>query len=332
MQIRYERFWCVQVPKQNGETVRRALIGMSALNRDALVQRDDNYLYFPINDRIDIEFPDVKLLYRDFEYRKRQTFEEILGFTPGYEIVGDIAIIDAGDPDAKRIAEAILLMHKNIKTVLGALTHVHGEFRIRDFVLLAGEPGTETVYKEYGCRYELDLARVYFTPRLATERARIAGQVDGEDTVVDMFAGVGPFSIPIAKSAGYVIAIDKNPVAIEYLKKNARLNRINNIRIICGDVRDVAHDLRHVADHVIMNLPHSAHEFLDCALMIVKPDGIIHYYDIREEDDLFEGAYEIIEHAAEMYGMTAQVLDRRVVRSYSPHQYNIVMDVQICQR
>ncbi len=332
MQIRYERFWCVQVPKQNGETVRRALIGMNVLERDALVQRDEDYLYFPIKHRIDIEFPDAELLHRDFEYRKRETFEEILGFTPGYEIIGDIAIIDASDPDAKRIAEAILLMHKNIKTVLGALTRVHGEFRIRDFVLLAGEPGTETVYREYGCRYELDLARVYFTPRLATERARIAGQVDREDTVVDMFAGVGPFSILIAKSAGYVIAIDKNPVAIEYLKKNARLNRINNIRIICGDVADVAHDLCHVADHVIMNLPHSAHEFLDCALMIVKPDGIIHYYGIREEGDLFEGAYEIIEHAAERYGMTAQVLDRRVIRSYSPHQYNIVMDVQICQR
>lgn len=331
MQIRYERFWCVRVPKQNGETVRRALIGMNALERDALVQRDEDYLYFPIKHRIDIEFPDAKLLHRDFEYRKRQTFEEILGFTPCYEIIGDIAIVDADDPDAKRIAEAILLMHKNIKTVLGALTHVHGEFRIRDFVLLAGEPKTDTVYKEYGCRYEIDLARVYFTPRLATERARIAGQVGGEDIVVDMFAGAGPFSILIARSARYVIAIDKNPVAIEYLQKNARLNRISNIRIVCGDVRDVAHDLRHVADHVIMNLPHSAHEFLDCALMIVKPDGIIHYYDIRPEDDLFNGAHEIIERAAEMYGMTARILEERVVRSYSPHQYNIVMDVQICQ-
>jgi tRNA (guanine37-N1)-methyltransferase len=315
---------------------------------------DIAYLYFPVKHEIKIadQFPDVRLLQRDFECVEKQTFEDILGFTPSYDMIGDIAIIDADDPDAERISDAILLMHRHIKTVLGAMSPVQGEFRVRDLRVVAGEPKTETVHREYGCRYEIDLARVYFTQRLATERKRIADQVGGGDVVVDMFAGAGrkriadqvgggdvvvdmfagagPFSILAAKSARAVVAIDKNPVAIEYLEKNARLNRIGNMRIICSDAADVAHDLAHIADHVIMNLPHSADEFLDEALTIVKPGGIIHYYDIREEDNLFDGAEAAIKDAASARDMTVRVLDRRIVRSYSPHQYNVVLDVEVC--
>ncbi len=332
MTVRHERLWCVQVPKRSGEPVRSLLAGMGAFERDAAVQRDDDYLYFPVKYEIEIrdQFPDVRLMQRDFECVEKQTFEDILGFTPSYDMIGDIAIIDADDPDAEMIADAIILMHTNIKTVLGALSPVQGEFRVRDFRVVAGEPKTETVHKEYGCHYEIDLARVYFTQRLATERKRIADQVGGGDVVVDMFAGAGPFSILAAKSAREVVAIDKNPVATLYLERNATLNRISNMRIICSDAADVAHDLTHIADHVIMNLPHSADEFIDEALTILKPGGIIHYYDIREGDDLFDGAEATIKDAASARGMTVRVLDRRIVRSYSPHQYNVVLDVEVC--
>lgn len=335
MAVRSERFRCIQVSKSDGESVRRALAEAGALQRDAVIRRDADYLYLPVKHDAHIEdsFPDlsVEVQHREFERRIEPSFDEILGFTPSYEVIGDIAIIDADDShDTKRIADTIILMHKNVQTVLAALTDVKGEFRIRDFRVIAGKPDTETVHKEYGCRYEVDLARVYFTPRLATERKRVADQIHETDVVVDMFAGVGPFSILIAKLARYVIAIDKNPVAIEYLGRNTQLNSVNNMKIICGDVRDVSEDLRCTADHIIMNLPHSAHEFIDVALTIIKPGGTIHYYDIRPEDDLFEGAQEMIEHAAEIRGMTAHLLDRRVVRSYSPHQSNVALDMEIC--
>ncbi|MCK4811260.1 MAG: class I SAM-dependent methyltransferase family protein, partial [Methanosarcinales archaeon] len=197
MTVRIERFRCVQVSKSDGESVRRALAEAGALQRDAVILKDTDYLYLPVKHGIRIEdsFPDlnVEVQYREFERRIEPSFEEILGFTPSYEVIGDIAIIDADDDDdAERIADAILLMHRNVRTVLAALTDVHGEFRIRDFRVIAGKPDTETVHKEYGCRYEVDLARVYFTPRLATERKRIADKVCENDVVVDMFAGVGP--------------------------------------------------------------------------------------------------------------------------------------------
>ena len=335
MAVRSERFRCIQVSKSDGESVRRALAEAGALQRDAVIQRDVDHLYLPVRHKACIEdsFPDLsaKVQHRVFERRIELSFDDILGFTPSYEVIGDIAVIDAdGSPEDKQIADTIILLHKNVRTVLAALTDVQGEFRTRDFRVISGKPGTETVHKEYGCRYEIDLARVYFTPRLATERKRISDQIHETDVVVDMFAGVGPFSILIAKSARQVIAIDKNPVAIKYLRRNARLNTINNMKIICGDVRDISKDLRGVANHIIMNLPHSAHKFLDVALTIVKPGGTIHYYDIRSEDDLFDGAQELIEHAAEACDMTAHILDQRVIRSYSPHQSNVALDVKIC--
>jgi len=340
--IKYEQFWCVRVPKRSGEAVRSALAEMGALQRNAAVRKDQEYLYFPLKDKINVDelkvsYSDLKLLRMDFEYEEKQTFASILGFTPSFEMIGDLAIIDSDDPDAAEIADAILLIQKNISTVLGTLSPVTGEFRVREFCVLAGVPKTQTVHREYGCRYEVDLARVYFTPRLGTERKRIADQIGQGDVVVDMFAGAGPFSILIAKTVGQVqvVAIDKNPVAIEYLKRNAQLNRTPNIKIICGDVRDVAPDLRNISDHLIMNLPHSANEFLDCALMILKPGGVIHYYDIAPDSDPFTGAREAIEQAAsdcgrELGGLVrVQVLDERIVRSYSPNQYNVALDVRV---
>lgn len=336
--IKYEQFWCVRAPKRSGEAVRSALAEMGALQRDAAVRRDQEHLYFPLKDEIDVgvlevDSSDLKLLRMDFEYEEKQTFTSILGFTPSFEMIGDLAIIDSDDPDAAEIADAILLIQKNISTVLGTLSPVTGEFRVREFCVLAGVPKTQTVHREYGCRYKVDLARVYFTPRLGTERKRIADQIEQGDVVVDMFAGVGPFSILIAKTVEQmqVIAIDKNPVAIEYLERNAQLNRIKNIKIICGDVRDIAPDLRNIADHLIMNLPHSANEFLDCALTILKPGGVIHYYDIAPDSDPFTGAREAIERAASDCGLggLVRVLDERIVRSYSPHQYNVALDVRV---
>ncbi len=143
-----------------------------------------------------------------------------------------------------------------------------------------------------------------------------------------MFAGVGPYSILLAKSKkpAKVIAIDKNPDAVYYLKENISLNSVKNIEAIKGDAREEAKRFAGIADHVIMNLPHSAHEFLDSAVLLTKPGGIIHYYGITPEDDLFESSIELIREAAEKVGRKIEVLEKRVVRSYAPHQYNICIE------
>ncbi len=318
---------CVRVPKSAGERARRELKDLGVININLKIKSDNGTLLIPVLRKIE-GYGDIGT--GDFEaVQKEETPVEILGFAPAYEQLGDIAIIERHENDPKRIAEA-LLQHKKIKTVLQAQTPVEGEYRTRELLFLAGENRTETLYRENGCRYALDIALVYFTPRLSTERMRIAEQIKNGDTVVDMFAGVGPFSILIAKRcpSSCVIAIDKNPDAIKYLNINKKLNKVKNLEIIEGDAREVVKGFSG-ADHIIMNLPHSGLEFIDAAIGAIKKGGAIHFYALSHEDDLFEGILNKIEGIAHRLDVKVFPLDKRIVRPYAPYQYNVCIDFKV---
>ncbi len=329
---------CVKVPKQYGEPNRRALIEMELLDSSKKITSDSDHLFIPIvrepNDAEKGNLVDVEFLEHEFEeHEKAPTLEDLLGFVPHYEVIGDIALIEADDPDAVRIGEALLKFHPHVNTVLGATSPVVGEFRVREFVLVAGVNKTETIHKEYGCRYIVDLAKAYFTPRLSTERERILSWIKPDDVVVDMFAGVGPYSILIAKKASpkKVVAIDKNPAAVEFLRRNVVLNSVDNVEVVEGDANVEAETQRFagIADHVIMNLPHNAYDFLDSAVKLIKTGGMIHYYGITHEDDLFDGSIGLIEAAAKRVGRQIEVMGKRTVRSYAPHQFNVCIEVRV---
>lgn len=318
---------CIRVSKKAGENTRQKLIELGAIDKNLKIKSDGEDLLIPVISAIE-GFGELGK--EDFEVlKKEESIVAVLGFTPAYEVIGDVVIIDQYENDAQRIASA-LMRHKKIKTVLQAASAVGGEYRTRELTFLAGEKRTETLYRENGCRYLLDVSMVYFTPRLATERMRIANQVKDGDKVVDMFAGVGPFSILIAKKfpASHVIAIDKNPVAIKYLKENVRLNKVKNVEVRGGDARE---EIRGVsgADHIIMNLPHSGIDFLDAAFGAIKKGGFIHFYAITHEDDLFDGIWKRIEESAHRFDFQIIPIDRRVVRPYAPYQYNICIDFQV---
>ncbi|HEY9206866.1 MAG TPA: class I SAM-dependent methyltransferase family protein [Candidatus Methanoperedens sp.] len=318
---------CIKVSKKDGEKTRQKLTGLGAIDKNLKIKSEGEKLLIPVIRRIE-GFGDIAE--EDFEaIKKKESVSEILGYAPAYELIGDIALIERHEKDAQRIAD-VLIRQKNIKTVLQAETSVEGEFRTREVSILAGERKTETLYRENGCRYLVDVASVYFTPRLSTERMRIADQVHEGDLVVDMFAGVGPFSILIAKKipSTKVIAIDKNREAIKYLEKNMKLNKVENIEIREGDAREAVKGISGV-DHIIMNLPHTALEFLDAALGIIKKGGVIHFYAIAHEDDLFEGLLGKIEETAKKSGLQVTPLDKRVVRPYAPYQYNICIDFRV---
>jgi tRNA (guanine37-N1)-methyltransferase len=331
---------CIKVPKKKGEPMRRILLDLDILDNSLRIGSDESFLYLPLSRKLSPAelkcLPeDTELIDFDFEpQQKKSVPEDLLGFSPSYEVIGDIALMEDSDLDkekASKIADALLRTQPNIKTVLKPLTPVIGEFRVREFEVVAGEPRKETVHREYGCRYKVDLARAYFTPRLSTERSRILSWIKEGDTVVDMFAGVGPYSILLAKSKkpSKVIAIDKNPDAIRYLNENITLNSVKNIEAIEGDAREEAKKFAGTADHVIMNLPHNAYEFLDSAILLTKPGGIIHYYGITPEDDLFESSIKLVKEAAERARRQVEVLEKRIVRSYAPYQYNICIEVRI---
>lgn len=320
--------------------MRRILLELEILDNSLKIGADEALLYLPLTrepapDEMK-SFPEgIEFTEFNFELQEKKLVpEDLLGFSPAYEVIGDVALLEDPDLDkqtASKIAEALLRTQSNIKTVLKPLTPVIGEFRVREFEVVAGEPRTETIHREYGCRYKVDLARAYFTPRLSTERSRVLSWIKEGDIVVDMFAGVGPYSILIAKSKkpSKVLAIDKNPDAVRHLRENIDLNSVKNIEAIEGDAREEAKKFAGIADHVIMNLPHNAFEFLDSAVLLTKPGGIIHYYGITPEKDLFESSIELIKEAAEKAGRNIEILEKRVVRSYAPHQYNICIEARI---
>jgi len=200
---------CVKVKKERGEEVRRALKSANLLRTDVKIKHDANFVYLPLTEEhkakevADIDVESVELCRTEFEVLAiKPGIEELIGFKPSYEIVGDIAVLDESADEA--VASAIMKLHKNIRVVARRKSHVEGVFRRRRIEIIAGERRTETVHKENGCRYKLDLERVYFNPRLATERDRVASlaaRSASEETIIDMFAGVGPFSILIAKRA-----------------------------------------------------------------------------------------------------------------------------------
>lgn len=203
-----------------------------------------------------------------------------------FDIVGDIAVIDLPsilEPYSRDIGKSILQVNPQVRLILRKSGDVAGVFRTRGLQPVYGSGGTETVHREFGCSYLLDVSAVYFNPRLAHERRRIATQVTRGEVVVDMFAGIGPYSILVAKLEPHsrVYAIDINPTATKYLKENILTNEVaDRVTPLSGDAREFAKSKLHgVADRVIMNLPSEAEHFLDAAVRIIKGNGgTVHYY------------------------------------------------------
>ena len=343
----------LRVSERIGETVRRALLRSGALDTSHRIEREEGWLFFPLNEgaewrsilssegintegveSVDFYFEGVERHsgdYRDYLIGVPPQYQGLL--PTSFDVVGDIALIKLpGDvqPFSQFIGEALLKAHTNLTAVFQD-TGVTGEFRIRKLHHLAGENRTLTVHTEFGIHLRVDPARVYFTPRLAAERHRISGLVKDREGVLDMFAGVGPFSIAIGRAvpSAVVHAIDLNPEAIKLLEENIRLNRVKNVYPHFGDAREISLKLAEEErfQRVIMNLPHSALEFLETALLCVG-NGTIHIYDIAEKEEMDEHRVRIL-RAAEKAGRTVSSLKTTELKGYSPSESMFVHDLQI---
>ncbi|WP_144920263.1 class I SAM-dependent methyltransferase [Halorubrum salsamenti] len=322
---------CVAVERERGEAVRERLADADALDGDHEIAVDGDTIYIPVADPEAVPGElTTAIVERDAAERDRpRTPAAILGYEPSLERLGDIVIVDEDDDErAREIADAVMASDVPCETVLNRASPIEGELRVRRWDVLAGD-GTETVHREYGHEFLLDVAEVYFSPRLATERHRVIEQVDPDETAIDMFAGVGPYAVPMATRGADVVACDLNERAVEYLRENAERNGVaDRVTAIAGDVRAIADEYAGAADRLVMNLPHSAGEFLDTAVRLAGDDCVVHYYDIQHEDDPFgPGTRAIREAAGDAYDVTVET--ERVVRSYAPHEYNVCLDVRL---
>jgi len=326
---------CISVPRERAELIRQKLMEEHLLRNDLKIRYDDNNVYLPVVREVHMEDTDLKKM--DFkEIKRRQSFREVItskvtadGQISSFDVVGDIAIIRI--PSELRgykeeIGNAILSTNKHVKVVCTD-NGVKQDYRIRDIEVIAGEKRTETTHVEHGVKITVDVAKVYYSPRLASERERIARCIKPGDIVIDMFAGAAPFSVVIAKLAepSRVYAIDTNPCAVKYANMNVKMNKVDDtIRVMEGDAGNIVPSLG-MADHIIMNLPHSSHEFFPTA---VNAGRTIHYYEITDKNKI-EERLEWLGNQAEKQGKKLEVKNWRVVGSYSPSKIKIGADLLI---
>jgi tRNA (guanine37-N1)-methyltransferase len=257
-----------------------------------------------------------------------------------YDVIGSIAIIRV--PEHLKhlnqdIATAIMTIHREIKSVWTQESSVSGDYRLRNLEFVCGKKTTKTTYKEYGCSYKTDLQKTYFSPRLSYERMRIAKQVQKQETVLNMFAGVGCYSIAIAKHAEpkTVYSIDVNPSAFKYLKENIRINRVETTVVgLQGDAKSIIQkNLKHAVDRILMPLPELAYKYLEFALLALKPKGgWIHYYDFehaKKNEDPIEKITSKTSQKLSKLCSNFQVTFGRVVRTIGPRWYQLVLDIHV---
>ncbi|MFZ3060038.1 MAG: class I SAM-dependent methyltransferase family protein [Candidatus Methanoperedens sp.] len=220
----------------------------------------------------------------------------------GFEVVGDIAIINippALDNEKYLIADALVKQRKDIKKVLRKLHKIEGASRTGEFELLLGN-STTTIHRENNCVFFVDVAKTYFSGKMYYERNRIAQEVNDCEAVLVLFAGVGPFLIPIKKKKMVKITgLDNNPDACAFLKKNLELNDVE-ADIILADANSIGHIFKRSFDRIVMPAPYGHDHFLNLARSILKPEGIIHFYTFKKDFEiahfkklLFESGWRI---------------------------------------
>jgi len=232
----------------------------------------------------------------------------------------------------KLIAEGIIELQKGVKSVLKKSSERKGELRLREYKLIAGDANTEVIHREHGYLLKVEPQKVYFSPREATERQRIAKQVKPNETVMVMFSGIAPIAIAIAKKqeVNKIYAVELNEVAHKYAVENVRINKLaHKIFLIKGDVREVCKKYFGKCDRVVMPLPLGAESFLDVAINCLKKGGIIHFYNWGKKDDLFSNALKLVEENCKKLNRKFEISNKRKVLPYAPGKWKICIDFKV---
>ncbi|ACV47326.1 MULTISPECIES: class I SAM-dependent methyltransferase [Halomicrobium] len=351
----------VVVARDRTQTVIDRLRELDAYDDDRTVQPwDDDSVAVPVTSvPADLAVRDVvrqvgepRLRDLDDYLRERGWTDAEIDLAPAsWAVVGSVVLVDVGDaPRPEEVGAALLQLHGEADTVLsrGPITGEHREPAVE---VIAGTGDTETVHREHGTAYALDLAEVMFSPGNKAERSHMGAVVrearersepsetgagaarhaTGErERVLDMFAGIGYFTLPMARAGATVTAVERNPVSFRYLIENVQLNEVaDRVQPYRADCRDVTPDLAaDPVDRIVMGY-YEAHEYLDAALPALAPGGVVHMHEATPDGLVFERPIERIEAAAADAGRGVEILDTRRVKSYSEGVAHVVVDARI---
>ena len=329
---------CVKVPLRQLNDTRIKLMESGQMNMEYRIKAEDEFGYIPVNEDVEgyeivcMQLEPMKKVAHNFSelLEDELTSEEIENLKTSFDTIGDIVILEIPDElyDKRQMIGDAAHEFTKRKAVYMKKSAIKGTIRIRDLEFLAGVDDSVTIHKEHGARLKLDVREVYFSPRLATERKRVMESVRDGEKILDMFCGIGPFPIVIARNKNVEItAVDINESAIRYLNENIELNKLKgSIKTCCGDVREVSKSFNCKFDRIIMNLPGLAYTFLDVAVDLIEDGGIIHYYEFS---DSYEQGIKRLETACKSAGKKVEIINTRKVKSVSPDEWHVAIDGRV---
>ena len=315
----------LKVPESEAQATKAFLEKCKALNDGFLPIKKNGYVLWPLNFEVEgkiiecIGLPS-KRVSRDYRLKLPSKIREIA--PRAFDIFGSIAIIKLSDESleySKIIAESLLSSNSNVDRVALDLG-VKGEYRLRELEMIAGESNFVSVHKENGFEFELDISKVYFSPRLAMERQRVYDLSTGGELVLDAFAGASPFSVALASKGCNITAVDSNPQAEMWSNNNFQLNGISksNYTFISSKVEDLVSDLPNY-DRIIMNNPTNSLPYLKPLSHKLRSGGIIHLYNIVDKIEKFE--------IQDFLGSEFECVFEREVHPYSSQSSLKVFDI-----
>ncbi|MDH7508443.1 MAG: class I SAM-dependent methyltransferase family protein [Methanomassiliicoccales archaeon] len=336
-----------KVEKHRAEAVRRALFARDIVRKDLAILEERDSILIPLKENLDaatIRELDLVLVEGKSHPRTfyRSPYEEIRDrvdipdslksrLPDKWEKLGDVLILRLPpelDKYEAQIAEvyARVLRAKAVCREIGIIT---GPYREPNLKVILGDE-TETVHIENGIKYKFDVARIMFSSGNINERKRMSElECDGE-TVIDMFAGIGYFTLPIAvyTKAKKIVACEINPLSYRYLEENIRLNHVDSkVTAFLGDNRNLPG--KGIADRIIMGYVGTTHHYLPKALELIKPSGIIHYHETCPINLFPEQPMRRIDDA--MHGRRYEILSIREVKSYGPSTIHVVVDIRVLE-
>jgi tRNA (guanine37-N1)-methyltransferase len=266
---------------------------------------------------------------------KTKLSKKELGLLPSsFDVVGNIMIFNDFPKQLikkeKIIGYQILKNYSNIRSVFKKTKKFSGRFRLQKLKLLAGIKDRETEHNENNARLKLDIEKAYFSSRLSNERKRVYSKVKKGERILVMFSGIGVYPVIIAKNtkAKEIYGIEVNPTAHNYALENLRLNKVENVTLLLGDVRNIISKINGKFERIIMPLPKGAGKFLDLALNKIKNKGIVHFYDFSKEDG-YEKVFKNLNNECNKKNKRCKILDVVKCGQFSPGVYRICVDVKI---
>lgn len=335
----------VKVPLKKAQRVKAFLIKKGLFNKNYAITKNKKFIYFPIKNKTEIKkkFSFANFVNKKLKKIKKQKPKDYLQsilskkelnlLGTSFDVVGSILILEIPKElkrKEKQIAKAFLGF-KNIGTVVKKAGPHKGRFRLQKYRVLAGIRKKETTHKENKVKIKLNIEQTYFSPRLATERLRIANLIKPKEEVLVMFSGCAPYVLVIAKNSKprIIYGIEINKKAHKYALENIKLNKINNVALFCGDVRKVLPKLNKKFDRIIMPLPKTGQDFLDLALKFIEDKGVIHFYDFSKEKDFPEHSINKIKKACKKAKKRFKVLKSVKCGQYAPREFRVCVDFRV---